>query len=654
MTAGKHSAGKSKKIWAAAIILALLLAALPVGAAAVNDEGLLVETMTFRDVLRLYMLDKASFGENAMQTDANGITNAAKRLAEMFSYTVGLNYTGEGVNANYFGKDITAQMGQAPYIEANLQADYNVEISPYRSYALALPQGQTSNLRVYLTGYVNAANGVVPVLHYVWQDNGSWYAVKDDNPYYRVSYNGRGAKQLAGTGLTLCRNRAAGGGTDTLQGWADLAAAPDGDGVVHLDSGTLVVGQGTANIFGITDDFARVQQEGNYSPALLAVSDFVQGDSTYQTGPLVFSRTVYELSSMRRVPDGEQLKEGVSYRFRVVYDEALALSSGAGWGDVSLRVRSELTGQSKTIRDFIWYGGAEYLASDKYNPHTLEFTFTPSDEGASVCTFIPMNLSGSESRLKSADFHTLTRTKSAAPSAGETAPVVLAAAPVSAPAAGVTSAPAATQAPAATDAPTQAPAATQVTTAAPTAAPTPEPTPEPTAAPTTAPTPVPPPVAARPKATLAVLFGANANSALSRGILAETLWILSGLPEGERASFLDQGSDEDLCQALAWADHTGVIPGRGESFGVEEAVTRAEMAQILRRYVALRGRDVSISTDLSAWADGASVSAEARDAVIWALERSVVPGFGDGYLHSGQAVLCGEAIEMIKTIQQTL
>ena len=134
MTAGKHSAGKSKKIWAAAIILALLLAALPVGAAAVNDEGLLVETMTFRDVLRLYMLDKASFGENAMQTDANGITNAAKRLAEMFSYTVGLNYTGEGVNANYFGKDITAQMGQAPYIEANLQADYNVEISPYRSY----------------------------------------------------------------------------------------------------------------------------------------------------------------------------------------------------------------------------------------------------------------------------------------------------------------------------------------------------------------------------------------------------------------------------------------------------------------------------------------------------------------------------------------
>ena len=48
------------------------------------------------------------------------------------------------------------------------------------------------------------------------------------------------------------------------------------------------------------------------------------------------------------------------------------------------------------------------------------------------------------------------------------------------------------------------------------------------------------------------------------------------------------------------------------------------------------------------------MSAEARSAVIWALERGVVPGFGDGYLHPEQTVLCGEAIEMIKTIQQTL
>ena len=647
MTVGHNNAPRITRILAAAILLALLLAVMGVPAAAVNNEGLLVETLCFRDVLRLYMLDKASFGENALAEDANGITNAAKRLAEMFSYTVGLNYEGKGENADFFGKDVTAQMGQAPYIEANLQAEYNVEIAPVRSYALALPKGTTTDLRVYLTGYVNPANGVLPVLHYVWQDNGSWYAVKDDNPFYRVSYNGLGARQLTGTGLTLCRNRSTGGGTDMLEGWTDLASAPDGNGVVHLDSGTLVVGQGTANIFGITDDFSRVQREGNYSAALLAVSDFKQGDTTFQTGPLVFSRTVYELDTMRRVPDGEQLEEGVSYRFKVVYDEALTVAAGAGWNDVGLYVRSEVTGQSKAISDFIWYGGAEYLSSDKYNPHTLEFTFTPSDEGRSVCTFIPVNLAGSESRLKSADFHTRTQTVTVAASAEPSPGVVLAAAPLGAPSAGVTSAPTVTEAPAAAPA---EPAAT----AAPAAEPTPRPTEAPQAAPAAAQAPVTAPPPARPRATLAVLFGADPYSPISRGVMAETLWILSGLPAAENAGFSDQGTDTDLIQAVAWADRSGIIPGRGDRFGTNDPISREEIATILFRYAAQRGKDMRISSDMSAWADGAAVSAGNHDAVIWALERGVMTGFADGYLHPAQNVLCGEAIEMIKVIQQTM
>ena len=114
MTVGQKNAPRITRILAAAVLLALLLAVMGVPAAAVNNEGPLVETLCFRDVLRLYMLDKASFGENALAEDANGITNAAKRLAEMFSYTVGLNYEGKGENADFFGKDVTAQMGQAP------------------------------------------------------------------------------------------------------------------------------------------------------------------------------------------------------------------------------------------------------------------------------------------------------------------------------------------------------------------------------------------------------------------------------------------------------------------------------------------------------------------------------------------------------------
>ena len=155
------------RLLSAALVVLLLSACLGVSAGAVNDDGLLVERLCFRDVLRLYALDKASFGEDALVPDASGVTNAAKRLAELFTYTVGLNYDGHGANANYFGKDITALMGTEPYVDGTLLATYDVEIAPVRSYAVALPQGKTTPIRVYLTGYISAANGVLPVLHYV-------------------------------------------------------------------------------------------------------------------------------------------------------------------------------------------------------------------------------------------------------------------------------------------------------------------------------------------------------------------------------------------------------------------------------------------------------------------------------------------------------
>ena len=68
----------------------------------------------------------------------------------------------------------------------------------------------------------------------------------------------------------------------------------------------------------------------------------------------------------------------------------------------------------------------------------------------------------------------------------------------------------------------------------------------------------------------------------------------------------------------------------------------------------MRGKNVDVSTDLSAWTDAGAVSAEARESVIWAVERGIVPGFADGCLHPAQSVSCGETIEMIKTIQQKL
>ena len=86
------------RVLSAAAAALLLIALLSTNALAADTDGLTVETLTFRDILALYAADRDSFGENASETDGEGVTNAAKRLAEMFTFTVGLNYTGEGLN----------------------------------------------------------------------------------------------------------------------------------------------------------------------------------------------------------------------------------------------------------------------------------------------------------------------------------------------------------------------------------------------------------------------------------------------------------------------------------------------------------------------------------------------------------------------------
>ncbi len=581
----------------AAMIVLLLVSLLAAPAGAANSAGLVVEKLNFRDVLRLYSVDRGSFGYEALKTDEQGVANASKRLAELFAFTVGLNYAGQGANSNYFGKDITAQMDVEPYVPGNLLATYPVEIQPYRSYALALPEGKTTSIRVYLVGYTNAANGVEPVLHYVWQENGSWWAVKDDNPFYRVSYNGQSARTSAGGVLVQSRS-ASGGGTES---WTDLSDAPDGEGVVHLSDSTLVAGQGSANVFGVTSDLNTLNQTGGLASCLTAVSDYVRGDTTFATGPLVFARECYEEGTMHKVPDGEALKAGTTYRFRVVYDEALTPSPGTAWKDVGIDLRSEVTGETKSISDFTWYGSSDYLTSDRYNPHTVEFTFTPQQEGNGVCTFVLNNLVGSESALKAADFHTCTATGS----------VAAVAAALSAPAENTPAL--------ATPAPAARPLAETRATALP------------------------------------VLTSAGENTPVTRSMLAESLWTLSGAPAADHgAAFQDMPASDRARQAVEWAAAAGLIVPNGDTFGSEQAVTREQMSVVLRRYAALRGLDVSAGTDLSGWSDSAMISSWASESMSWAVASGVLTSSGASRLAPRENALCSDAIGMIFRLEQLL
>ena len=598
------------RVLSAAAAALLLIALLSVNALAADSDGLTVETLTFRDILALYAADRDAFGENASETDGEGVTNAAKYLAEMFTFTVGLNYTGEGLNCNYFGKDISSQMGAEPYTDANRLASYDVEILPYRSYAVALPQGQTTTISVYLAGYTNAAasGGVEAVLHYVWQDQGTWYAVKDDNPYYRVRFNGKSARALAADGLSLALTRAE-NGTAAIGAWENLSATPDGNGVVTLPGGTLLAGQGSANLLGVTADFSSLSN-GSLSHSLLAVSDFLRGDTTYQTGPLVHKRDCFEAGTMHRVPDGEALREGVTYEFRVQYAEALSVAAGMRGEDVGLVVRSELAGEEFPVSDFVWYGSSEHLTGDEYNPYTITFTYTPSREGSTVCSFVPVNLTGESSALAAAPFHACAET---------TAPVAEVAA-------------------------VEAPAVVETAVSA-----TPEavlPTPEAPAIAQTVPgsaTPMP-------------LRTAESGAPATRALLAQTLWTLFDCPAAESdVYFSDLPADADAAQAIRWAAQSGLIVGYGDgTFRPDEPVTREQTAVILCRYAALRGADTSAAGDLAAWSDGSSVSSWAQQAMLWAMQSGTIAAHDDGTIGARETATCGALTEMLMNLQTKL
>ena len=595
------------RVLSAVCAAVLLVSLLSVDALAAGGDGLTVETLTFRDVLANYAADKASFGENAVETDGAGVTNAAKYLAELFTFTVGLNYTGEGLNCNFFGKDISAQMGSDPYTDANRLASYDVEILPCRSYATPLPQGQTTTISVYLAGYTNAAasGGVETVLHYVWQDQGVWYAVKDDNPYYRVRFNGKSARALAADGLSMALAHTE-NGTDSIGAWENLSAAPDGNGVVTLPGSTLFAGQGGANLLGVTDDFSALA-DGSLSRSLLAVSDFLRGDTTYQTGPLVHKRDCYEAGTAHRVADGEALREGVTYEFRVQYAEALAVAAGMHGEDVSLVVRSERTGEEFPVSDFVWLGSSEHLTGDEYNPYTIAFRYTPSREGVTVCSFVPVNLTGESSALAAAPFHACTDTAEEAAAKPETA--------------------AAEERPASDDtAALPTPEAPDVSQSAPGAA-----------------TPLP-------------LRTAESGAPATRALLAQTLWNLFDRPAaGEDIFFSDLPADADAAQAIRWAAQSGLIVGYGDgTFRPDDAVTREQTAVILCRYAALRGADISAAGDLTGWSDGDAVSPWAEQAVVWAVQTGTLSAKEDGTLAAHETATCGALSEMLMNLQMKL
>ena len=117
------------------------------------------------------------------------------------------------------------------------------------------------------------------------------------------------------------------------------------------------------------------------------------------------------------------------------------------------------------------------------------------------------------------------------------------------------------------------------------------------------------------------------NTSLSRAMLVAVLHRLEGSPAASAGDFTDVADGDWYAEAVNWAASVGVVNGFDDgTFQPNAAITREQLAAILRNYAAYKGMDVTATGDLTNYSDAASVSAWAKDSVAWAVEQGLLSG----------------------------
>ncbi len=139
------------------------------------------------------------------------------------------------------------------------------------------------------------------------------------------------------------------------------------------------------------------------------------------------------------------------------------------------------------------------------------------------------------------------------------------------------------------------------------------------------------------------------NTPLSRAMLVAVLHRLEGSPAASVGDFSDVAVGDWYAQAVNWAASVGVVNGFDDgTFQPNTAITREQMAAILRNFAAYKGMDVSTTGDLSTYTDATSVSDWAKDSVTWAVGSGLIGGYEDSTLRPQGNTTRAEAAAMLQ------
>ena len=143
------------------------------------------------------------------------------------------------------------------------------------------------------------------------------------------------------------------------------------------------------------------------------------------------------------------------------------------------------------------------------------------------------------------------------------------------------------------------------------------------------------------------------NSTLTRAMVAQILYNLEEKPDSSTAPFADVEANAWYADAVSWAADAEIVQGYGaDRFGPENPVTREQLAQMLYRYAAHRGGDLTVDSNaLAAFTDRASVSDWAEQAMTWAVSQGLISGKGNGILDPDGTATRAEVAEIFMRLQ---
>ena len=120
--------------------------------------------------------------------------------------------------------------------------------------------------------------------------------------------------------------------------------------------------------------------------------------------------------------------------------------------------------------------------------------------------------------------------------------------------------------------------------------------------------------------------------------------------------FTDVAGDAWYTDAVTWANISGIVTGYGNGkFGPNDPITREQLAVMLYRYAQLKGKGFTGMWAFRLdYADAASVSDYAYEAMCWCTMNGVISGYEDKTLRPQNNATRAQLAQMLKNFLENI